>query len=123
MELLTPDLEARIPRLGSGEGTPLEQRVIHARLYDPETEWRWYILEYDGRDLCVGLIATRNHALVGQFTLTELESIWGASPGSQAGAVRRDDRFQPVTVRELARREAAVATLFEKSEKRLIALK
>lgn len=111
--LLSEELRHKIPRLGSGSPQPLEERVVHVRFFDPTSNWRWYVLEFDGEDTFFGLVLAGKSALTGQFTLSELEALCYESPGQGKIGVERDSYFRPVSVLELARSEPAVAGILK----------
>ncbi|MGH9341869.1 MAG: hypothetical protein ACRD1R_20355 [Acidobacteriota bacterium] len=76
--------------------TSLEKMTVYAKYFDPASHWRWYVIECDGEDTLFGIIVSRHAAVVGQFTLAELQSLAG---------VERDLQFRPISVAELAKRE------------------
>lgn len=115
MYLLTEELKHRLPNLGASDPEELQEATVHARFFDPTSKWRWYILEFDGSDVFLGIVVTGSHALVGNFTLTELQSLRYRDDKLGEIGVERDTSFEPVTVLELARNEPSIARLFSPS--------
>lgn len=95
MKLITNALAARIPKLYETEYKPLSDRIVHARLYHPVMDWTWFVLEYDGKDQCFGLVVGHETEL-GYFSLKELE----ASDWYGVG-VERDMYFKPTQLQDL----------------------
>jgi hypothetical protein len=95
MRLLTQALEKQIPGLYTTERVPILEKVAWAKLFHPATSWSWYVLEYDGRDTCFGLVVGLETEL-GYFSLRELRS--SEYFGLQ---VERDKLFQPTQLQDL----------------------
>ncbi len=111
--LLSEELKHKIPRIGANPLEPLEARMVHIRFFDPKSNWRWYVMEYDGAGTFFGLVLAGQSALTGQFTLGELEALCYVSPGLGKVGVERDSYFRPVTLAELAQSEAAIGRLLD----------
>jgi hypothetical protein len=107
---LPKELREALPPLGADPDTPLRDTPIHARFYDPASNWQWFVIEFDGQETFFGLILSRSVAVAGQFTLTELSSIDARPPGKGPG-IRLDPAFRPVTVAGLAEHQPAVREL------------
>jgi len=73
-----------------------EDKMIHAKLFTPWTNWTWYVIEFDGIDQCFGFVKGFD-AEFGYFSLSELESIMGP----YGLDIERDTYFQPCKVSEL----------------------
>jgi hypothetical protein len=78
---LLPDwLAAEVPALYSQER--VEDPMVHAKLFTPDSSWTWYITEYsalspDGLSrLCFGLVDGHEQEL-GYFSLDELAYVRG----------------------------------------------
>ena len=54
--LLSEELRHKIPRIGSNPLEPLGERIVHVRFFDPTSNWRWYVMEYDGDETFFGLV-------------------------------------------------------------------
>ena len=111
--LLSEELRHKIPRIGSNPLEPLGERVVHVRFFDPTSNWRWYVMEYDGIDTFFGLVLAGQSTLTGRFTLSELETLCYENPSLGKVGVERDSYFRPVTLAELGRSEAAIGRLLD----------
>jgi Protein of unknown function (DUF2958) len=96
MKLLTKELIACIPGLYETEEVELEDKIIHAKFFTPWSNWTWYVIEYDGINLCFGYVKGLESEF-GYFSLKELESI----NGPFGLKVERDIHFQPTKVSEI----------------------
>jgi hypothetical protein len=96
MKLLTKALTDKLPKLYETESVPLPEKVAHAKLFDPGSTWTWYVMEYDGKDICFGLVV--GHEIeFGYFSLQELSSLqFHGVP-----VIERDRYFQPTQVQDL----------------------
>lgn len=119
MTLLPEELKDRLPPLDSSGDASLRDLTVHARFFDPVSQWKWYALEFDGSDTFYGLIVTPQHAAAGQFTLRELEAL---SSEEDDPGVARDESFEPKTVQQLIADEPNVAQIFAGSGLGLIGL-
>lgn len=95
MQLLTEELKRKIPKLYETEGYPAWDKVAQAKLFLPGTACTWYIIEYDGSDMCFGLVdlGYEQDIEFGYFSLKELsetKSLLGLG-------VERDLYFEPKT--------------------------
>lgn len=96
MKLLTKALAAKLPRLYETENVPLPQKVAYAKLFDPGSTWTWYVMEYDGKDACFGLVVGHETEF-GYFSLQELSSLqFRGMP-----VIERDMYFRPTQVQDL----------------------
>lgn len=95
MELMDGVSAAALPELYSNEQKGMEATAL-VKFFTPDANWTWYATEYDGEDLCFGLVAGLEVEL-GYFSLIELESI----RGGLGLPVERDLHYQPKTLREL----------------------
>jgi len=94
--LLTKQLRNQIPKLYKTEGVPLSDKVAFVKLFLPWSSWKWYIMEYDGSDLCFGLVIGHETEF-GYFSLKEL----GQLEGEYGLPVERDVNFRPTLVQDL----------------------
>ncbi len=76
MELLTKELRKKFPKLGATENTPLEEKVVVAKFFNPAGSWTWYAVEFDGKDEFFGLVDGFELEW-GSFSLSELKSVRG----------------------------------------------
>jgi|SRR5581483_12098829 len=96
MRLLTKSIISRIPKLYETEGVPLPEKVAYAKLFHPVSNWTWYVVEYDGNDICFGLVVGHETEL-GYFSLEELSTV-----GDGLGiGIERDLYFQPIQLQDL----------------------
>lgn len=66
------------------------------KFFTPDSNWTWYVSEFDGEDICFGLVIGFV-AEFGYFSLSELEQIRGPS----GLPVERDLAFEPKALDEL----------------------
>lgn len=96
MKLLTKELEAKLPPLYSQDGKGYESIAL-AKFFTPDSNWSWYITEYDPIErVCFGLVEGFEKEL-GYFSLDELESI----KGPLGLAIERDIYFEPTKLQDL----------------------
>ena len=55
MTLLTQELIDRLPPIRGQEERGMEA-IAYARLFTPDSDWAWYITEFDGQDTLFGLV-------------------------------------------------------------------
>jgi hypothetical protein len=93
--LMNDEIKASLPPLYTHEKVGLEA-LAPVKYFQPDGQWTWYASEYDGQDLCFGLVS--GFAVeVGYFSLSELRDIRGAL----GLRVERDLYYEPKTLREL----------------------
>lgn len=97
MKLLTPEILSHLPRLHATEKD--DDPIAYARLEASWLGWVWYILEFDGRDVCYGYIRGMQRECA-YFNLAEIESLRG--PRWQRA--KRDPNFEPTAVSALRAR-------------------
>ena len=91
MQLITKELEELIPKMYSDENTKLEDKIVYAKLFTPDSNWTWWILEYDKAErICFAMVHGIEKEL-GYVSITELESI----KGPMGLKVERDLHFTP----------------------------
>ncbi len=113
MELLPTELREKIPRIGTEPEVPVDDMLVYTKFFDPTSNWRWYVLQYDGEDTFLGFVLTTHHALAGRFTLSELSSLRYRHHRLGELGVERDTYFEPVTVRVLRETEPVIADAFK----------
>lgn len=91
------ELRDTIPTLYATESDP--DPTVWVKLFTPDSSWTWFITEYDGTDLCFGLVIGLEIEL-GYFSLAEMASV----RGGLGLPVERDLWFTP---RPLSRVRAA----------------
>ena len=74
MSLIAKDIVNKIPNLYETENQ--EEKICYVKLFLPNSNWTWYIIEIDKSDYntCYGLVDGFEQEL-GYFSLSELESI------------------------------------------------
>ena len=94
MELLPPTVRAKIPPLYATENE--EDPTVWVKFFDPFSQWTWYVIEFDGHDLCYGYVIG-NVSELGYFRLVDLAHLrppeadrFHASVG-----IERDEQFEP----------------------------
>ncbi len=96
MELLTKDLKARLPKLGSQEGKDPSNVKVIVKFFDPTGSWTWYAIEGEQREdgdwEFFGLVRGFE-AELGYFTLNELRHAKDGLKGLQALPIERDLHF------------------------------
>jgi len=94
MNLIPQNLINRIPKLydTEDEGDPM----VWVKLFFPDFHWTWYVIEYDGDDLCFGLVAGAV-AELGYFRLSELRT----ARGKLGCPIQRDPFFAPCRLSEV----------------------
>jgi hypothetical protein len=50
MQLLPGGTAGTLPPLYATEGTPVQQKVLYVKFFDPHTQWTWYACEYDPKE-------------------------------------------------------------------------
>ena len=88
MKLLTKALKKRIPPLYSTEDD--DDPVVQAKFFTPDSNWTWYVLEFDGEDLFFGFVVG-HYPEMGYFSLSEMESV----RGPLGLPIERDLHFTP----------------------------
>jgi hypothetical protein len=87
--LMPDELRRVVPPLYSQE--EVRDPIVRAKYFTPWTHWTWYVLEFDGNDLCFGWVDGDCPEL-GYFSLSELASIRGWSGWLR---IERDLHFEP----------------------------
>jgi hypothetical protein len=108
MKLLTKEIRAKLPPLGSQESLG-GKAIVHVKFFAPWAGWTWYATEgsQEGDDfLFFGLVDGMEKEL-GYFSLSELRSVRGPF----GLAVERDLYWRPRRLEEIARE------MFAESEK------
>lgn len=98
MRLMTGKLQERIPGLYCTECE--DDPVVYAKFFTPDASWTWYVLEFDGEDLCFGYVIG-HYPELGYFSLEEIESVRGPLGLS----VERDRNFAPTRLSGVMKRE------------------
>lgn len=94
--LMTEELKKTIPKMYSSEDTKLEDKVVYAKFFTPDSNWTWFILEFDGEDTLFAMVHGLSKEL-GNVSLSELESV----RGPLGLKVERDKYFNPTKYSEI----------------------
>jgi hypothetical protein len=79
---------ADLPALDANEDTP--DPLVHIKLFTPDSNWTWYLTEWDGKATAFGLVVGFETEL-GYVDLDEL----AAARGPYGLPVERDVHFRP----------------------------
>ncbi len=96
MKLLNEDIIKDIPKLYETEPIELPNKIAHVRFFSIWNDWAWYLVEFDGNDLCFGYVEGHENEF-GYFRLSELESI----KGPFGLGIQRDIIFLPTQIGQL----------------------
>ena len=93
MKLLTKELEKKLPQLGENDekSVPEEKVTAWVKLFTPDSNWTWWIAEYDPKtEDCYGLVEGLEKEF-GYFNLKEIKKV----NGPMGLPVERDRHFEP----------------------------
>ncbi|CAG0947546.1 hypothetical protein ANRL1_04254 [Anaerolineae bacterium] len=93
MKLMTNELRKKLPPLGATDGTDGQCLV---KYFTPDSNWTWFVQEFDGSDLFFGAVAGMEFEL-GYFRLSELEE----TTGPLGLHIERDLYFKPTPLSEI----------------------
>jgi len=99
MQLLPQGIAATLPPLYTTEEIPVEQKVLHVKLFDPYTQWTWYASEYDPKERVFFGYVVGQEKEWGEFSLDELESL--KMPDGITPRIERDLNFAPTSFKNL----------------------
>ena len=97
MELLTKAIRRHLPALHATQAIPLNKKVVVVKFFTPDSNWTWYAVEFDGKDLFWGLVCGFEQEW-GYFSLRELESV----KGKMGLPIERDRFFRPTLIRDIS---------------------
>jgi hypothetical protein len=97
MMLMTKELARRVPALGSTAEDP--DPIVQCKFFYPDFGWTWYLIEWDGVDICYGFV-DGDFPELGNFSLAELQ----ATRGKLGLSIERDRSFDPCRLSELRAR-------------------
>jgi hypothetical protein len=95
MQLLTAELRKTLPKLGTTD-KPNDPHIARVKFFDPIGSWKWYAMEFDGKDRFFGLVVGFEREM-GYFSLSELKSI----KLSFGLGIERDLYFTPTPMADL----------------------
>lgn len=97
MQLMTKELEEKLPELYAQEGKG-EDAIVYAHWFSPYAGWDWYATEYRPEErLCFGLVVGFEFEL-GYWTIDEFEAV---NEGKPFPLIERDLHWEPCTLRSL----------------------
>lgn len=94
MQLLTPEIIAQLPVLYAQEQA--NDPIAYIKFFTPDSQWTWYVLEFDGEDLFFGLVQGFAEEL-GYFSFSELSEV----RGPLGLPIERDLYFKPTPLSKL----------------------
>ena len=95
VELLPKDIREELPELHANEELGLAAQAL-VKFFTPDSSWSWYCSEFDGNDICFGLVIGFEPEF-GYFSISELESV----RGPLGLPIERDLHFKPKSLEEL----------------------
>ncbi len=99
MKLLTKEIRDKLPPLYSQE--EVQDPMVQVKFFTPDSNWTWYGIEFDGKDLFFGWVVGFEMEL-GYFSLRELQS----ARGPMGLAIERDKWFKPMPLSEVKKLHA-----------------
>lgn len=97
MKLMTKELEAKLPRLYATEDVPAHKRQVLVKFFTPDSNWTWYVLEYDPQERIAFGYVDGHEAELGYFSLDEMESV----RGPLGLPIEHDLHFLPMTLEQV----------------------
>jgi hypothetical protein len=94
-ELKAAAKRANLPKPYATDGQG-DDAIAQMKFFTPDSSWTWYVLEFDGDDICFGLVQGFEEEL-GSFSLDELEQ----ACGPLRLKVERDLHFTPCALRDV----------------------
>ena len=99
MHLLSQEITDSVPLLYATEETAVADKMVYAKLFDPFSQWIWYVCEYDPKErLCFGYVIGQECEW-GYFSLDELGSLM--MPNGVTPRIERDVNFAPTIFKNL----------------------
>ena len=97
-QLIPPSMLEAIPNLYETED--IKDPICHIKLFTPDSNWTWYIIEFSKEDqnTCFGYVIG-HEAELGYFSLSEIEEV----KGPLGLPVERDTSFTPTLLSEVKR--------------------
>ena len=94
MKLITEELRKALPALYSQENE--KDPMVVCKFFAVWTSWKWYGIEFDGKDTFFGYVAG-DYPELGYFSLSELQNLKGPMDLS----IERDMYFKPIRLSEI----------------------
>jgi hypothetical protein len=96
MQLLTKEIEAKLPKFYETENIPTKDKVLQVKFFHPMSNWTWYGVEYDPKSRTFFGFVQGFENEWGYFSLDELESVNVRGLG-----IERDMYFEPTKFQKL----------------------
>lgn len=94
MQLLTKEITNKLPFLYSQED--IKDPMVICKFFAPWNSWKWYAVEFDGKDLFFGFVSG-DFPELGYFSLSELQGL----TGPMGLTIERDMWFRPCRLSEV----------------------
>ena len=95
MELINEKIRKILPGLYTQEDLGFDA-IAYLKFFTPDSNWTWYITEFDGKDIFFGLVDGFEKEL-GYFSLSEIKN----ARGPYGLKIERDLHFIPVKLKNL----------------------
>jgi len=95
MKLITEEIKKVIPKLYEQESLGYNA-TAYVKFFTPDSNWTWYVTEFDGTDLFYGLVDGFEREL-GYFSLSGLQNV----TGPLGLKIERDLYFKPTKIKNL----------------------
>ena len=97
-ELITKELEERLPGLYATDGR--RGKVAVAHLFAAWADWDWYVVEYDPVERVAFGLVNGFESEYGYFSIAEMEEM---NRGAGFEVIERDEHFSPQPVSDFER--------------------
>ena len=94
MKLITEELRKQLPALYSQENE--KDPMVVCKFFAVWTSWKWYGIEFDGKDSFFGYVAG-DYPELGYFSLSELQNL----KGPMGLSIERDMYFKACKLSEI----------------------
>jgi len=81
-----------LPKLYDTEDTPEDEKILQIKFYDINSNWQWYLVEYNPNEKIAFGYVIGHEKEWGYFSLQELDEI---------PTIIQDDAFQPIMFKDL----------------------
>ena len=95
MELINDEIKRILPKLYEQESLGYNA-TAYVKFFTPDSNWTWYVTEFDGNDIFFGLVDGFEKEL-GYFSLSELQNV----TGPLGLKIERDLYFKPTKIKNL----------------------
>lgn len=96
MKLVTQEVRKSLPPLYGQDGKNGDA-ICHVKFFTPDSNWTWYVTEFDGEDLFFGLVDGHEREM-GYFSLSEMLKV----RGPLGLPIERDIFWEPKPLKEIA---------------------